>query len=378
MITVAEIKKKAERIYPEVLKSGLTGESYFPKIIRADKGLSKDFVKMSKEIAEIMASSKDRKGFGYIVQSTPTKTRLHGIQDLPYAIEFDSLIDYLRFVGRAKEYGLFIENCQLIQKQIPQLNDWLIRSPLAVIKNFSKWEGLMRVCDWFLHHFKADKFYIRELPISVHTKFIEENRAILRSLLDELIPDKLDPEENEFEKRFRLKYPQPIIRYRVLDYVGEEWKYTDIAVPLNQFAGIPLSCKAIFIVENQMNFLTFPKVENSIVIWGKGFAIEGLKKVNWLSAKDIYYWSDLDAQGFQMLSQLRSYFPQAKALLMNKEILELFGEFVVEGSSCKVQKLENLSQEEHQLFNHLSESSLRLEQERVPQMYIEEKLNALF
>lgn len=370
MITVTEIKKKAERLYPEALKSALTEEPYFPKAIRADKGLSKDFVRMSKEIAEIMAGSKDRKGFGYIVQSKPTKTRLHGIQDLPYAIEFESLMDYLKFIGREKEYKLFVESCLLIKTQIPQLNDWLIRNPLAVIRNFNKWEELLKVCDWFLHHFEEDKYYIRELPIAVHTKFIEDNRGVLRSLLDELVPDRLDPEESEFEKRFRLKYPQPIIRYRLLDNVSEEERYTDNAVPLNQFISIPLSCKTIFIVENQMNFLTFPKVENSISIWGKGFALESLKKVSWFSGKDIFYWSDLDSQGFQMLSQLRSYFPQTKAFLMDKEVLDSFSEFVVKGTPCKVQSLNNLTSEEHQLFEYLAGNNIRLEQERIPQMYV--------
>jgi hypothetical protein len=374
MITVAEIKKKADRLYPEVLKSGLLGESFFPKAIRADKGLSKDFVRMSKEIAEVMAGSKDRKGFGYIVQSKPTKTRLHGIQDLPNAIEFESLMDYLKFIGREKEYKLFVENCLLIQTQIPQLNDWLIRNPLAVIRNFNKWEELLKVCDWFLHHFEEDKYYIRELPIAVHTKFIEENKGVLMSLLDKLIPDRLDPEESEFERRFRLKYPQPVIRYRLLDYVSEEGRYTDIAVPLDQFVNIPLSCQIIFIVENQMNFLTFPKVENSISIWGKGFALESLKEVSWFSGKDIFYWSDLDAQGFQMLSQLRCYFPQTRALLMDKEVLSLYWEFVVEGTPCKVQSLVNLSMEEEQVFNYLSAYNLRLEQERIPQVYVEEKI----
>ena len=58
--------------------------------------------------------------------------------------------------------------------------------------------------------FEPNKFYIRELPIDVHTKFIEENKPILKSLPHVLIPDRIDANESVFEKRFYLKYAQPI------------------------------------------------------------------------------------------------------------------------------------------------------------------------
>ncbi len=379
MITVAEIKKKAERIYPEVLKCGLTGEVYFPKIIRANKILSRDFAKMSQEIAHVMADSKDRKGFGYIIISETVNTRHHGIQDIPKDIIFETLIDYLKFIGKVKEYEQFIESCHHIQNSIPQLNSWLIRNSLLVISNTGKWKDLLKVCDWFLHRFEPNKFYIRELPIAVHTKFIEENKGVLRSLLDELIPEKLNAQVFDFEKRFYLKYSQPIIRFRILDVnVGTMIQYNDIGVPLDQFMNAPVNCEKVIIIENQMNFLTFPKTRNAIAIWGKGFAIENFKQVSWLNEKEIYYWSDLDAQGFQMLSQLRAYFPQTTSILMNKEVLELHKEFAVVGTPCRIGRLNYLSVEEYDLFDFLLANTIRLEQERIPQQFINDKVDILF
>lgn len=38
----------------------------------------------------------------------------------------------------------------------------------------------------------------------------------------------------------------------------------------------------------------------------------------------LYYWGDLDAQGFEILSQFRGYFPQAQSLLMDSETFNRF------------------------------------------------------
>jgi hypothetical protein len=376
MITVAEIRKKADRMYPQFLKATLLGEQFFPSVVRSDKSLSGDFVEMSKELAALISSSKDRKGFGYLVQSRPIKTRNHGVQDIPESIVFEDQYNYLKFIGKEKEFELFLEKSKLIKNTIPQLSFWMERNPLSVINNHHQWEDLLKVCDWFIHHFEPNRFYIRELPIAIHTKFIEDNKSILRNLLDVLIPETLDENESLFEKRFRLKYVQPDIRFRILKPLDGN-AYSDLSVPLNEFINRPITCKRIFIVENKMNFLTFPEIPESLAIWGKGFAIESLKGATWLNEKEIYYWSDLDVQGFQMLSQIRSYFAHTKSFLMDEDLLEKFSEFVVAGTSTKVENLENLSESESILFISIKSQNLRLEQERIPQWVVLQKVDKL-
>ena len=80
MITVAEIKRKADRMYPKFLKATLLGEQFFPSVLRSNKSLSDDFVDMSKELSALISGSKDRKGFGYVVRSRPIKTRTNGLR----------------------------------------------------------------------------------------------------------------------------------------------------------------------------------------------------------------------------------------------------------------------------------------------------------
>src|SRR5690606_29529041 len=125
MITINDIKKKSERKYSEVLRSILNDQSCFPLEIRSNKTLSKDFVKMRKEIADVLSGSKDRKGYGYSVISSHRKTRQHGSQDIPTEIVFDSLSDFLKFIGKEQEFHMMMEDYHYIKSHLPQLDIWL-------------------------------------------------------------------------------------------------------------------------------------------------------------------------------------------------------------------------------------------------------------
>lgn len=379
MITVEEIRIQAMGFYPQVLRAALTGEVFFPKTLRANKTLSKDFVTMSREIALVMMDSKDRKGVGYRVQSAPVKTRDHGVQNIPTQIIFETVADYLGFIGRPLEYTRFIEMAIAILSRNNLLAAWVLENPLRVLAYTGKWEELLRVCDWFLNHFRPHTFYIRELPIAVHSKFIEENQGILRMLLDTLIPEKADFSKKEFEKRYGLKFSQGQVRFRYLNPAEvSPGGYLDMAVPVDQFILTPIACRGVVVIENKMTFLTFPRMEKTIAVWGQGFAIELLKNVRWLQKKVLFYWSDLDAQGFEMLSQLRFYFPQTRSLFMDQEVMDIFGDFAVKGTRCNKGFLPRLSPQEFHLFAFLCRQNLRLEQERISQAYVQQNMHELF
>lgn len=114
-----------------------------------------------------------------------------------------------------------------------------------------------------------------------------------------------------------------------------------------------------------MNYLTFPQKPLSIAIWGQGFAIETLKNIELLDEKEIYYWSDLDVQGFQMLSQIRSYYPQNQSLMMDFNIIEKYRQYVTKGTPTKTTLLPYLTKIEKEAFDFLKLNNYRLEQERI-------------
>ncbi|KAA6340492.1 hypothetical protein EZS27_011637 [termite gut metagenome] len=356
MITVSEIKKKANTLYREYLKSIVeANQSFFPKQIRSNKKPSEDFVKMKEELNELISCSTDRKPYGYSIHYETINTQKHGLQSLPQSITFECEDNYLKFIGKEKAVALFKKNVLQITSEFPQLRHWCQNNPFSITANFEKWNDILKVCRYFTSNPNPD-LYIRQLPIEIHTKFIEENKAIIQSLLDILIYNHIqDQNERVFEKRFGLKYKPVQIRIRILDH--------DIAN--KYFSGLT----DISITENEMNFLTLPTIKNGIAIFGKGFAINALKNVNWLQTRSIFYWGDIDIHGFQILSQLKAYFPNTKSIMMNMNTYEQFKEMSVENKVANPPKLSNLDESEICMYEFLKENGRRLEQEKITYWY---------
>ena len=115
--------------------------------------------------------------------------------------------------------------------------------------------------------------------------------------------------------------------------------------------------------------LAFPIKRDSIVIWGHGFGVDIMKNVEWLKTKKIYYWGDLDAYGFQILSEIRTYFGQVESFMMDRNTFDLFYEGD-KGTETNVEKDLCLTPEENEMFRYLKENNLRLEQEKIPLEYV--------
>ncbi len=376
MITPEEIRTQAERCYKEFLISSINGEVFFPKDIRFGKvkpsETVEEFSRIDKELQSLRRKSKENIGYGYRTEFVRRNDQKIGPQQFPNRIYFDSETDYLKYIHKEKEYLAFKKEVSQITSRIPKLKDWVLQNPLKVIENLGEWNDLIKVCDYFIKNPRPN-LYIRELPIEVHTKFIEEKKPILKFLLNFLIEEHINKDNEFFEIRFNLKYSEPLIRLRILDEDISK-KYfsglTDMSITKTEFNHINLSCSRVFILENMLNFLTLPPLNNSISIFGKGFQLNLLKDARWLNDKHIIYWGDIDTHGFQILSQLRSYFPQTQSLMMDSETFNMFRDFVVQGSETSVEHLNNLTPDEDRLFKYLlSTKKNRLEQEKISQTF---------
>lgn len=393
MITVAEIKKKSENLYSEYLKSIISGEPFFPKIIRSDKSVSNDFNEMRSELAEVIEHSKDRKNFGYTITYKQVNTRKHGVQSLPEEISFQSENDFLKFLHKEREAESFKANASKILSVFPDLTDLIKKYPKKVVDNNQNWNSLLNVCLYFKQNPKPN-LYIRELPVTVHTKFIENNKGILLDLLNVVLPVESINEEftmtKEFEKRFGLKYNQSQIRVRVLDkYISDKHLsgLTDIEVTEEEFCSLQIPCEKVFVFENKtnysnlMNFLTLPQMENTIGIFGSGFSVSKLRNALWLADKEIFYWGDIDTHGFQILSQIRGYFPNTKSIMMDFDTLNTFKEDWDIGKPINTNSFPNLNSDEQELFQFVKANNIntiRLEQEKISHEYVLKALGKLY
>ena len=287
MITPTEIRQKAERKYIAFLKSILTETSFFPLEIPFRKvKAGDDYLQIKAGLERLLKEAKGTRGHGYQVTLESRQTRRYGAQSLPKQICFEMEADYLKFIKKQKEVADFRESVAQIRREMPVLNEWLIRHPRQIITHQADWADLLQVCRYFQQH-PQPRRYIRELPITVHTKFIEENKGILRQLLDAVLPaEAIHPEETHFERRFFLRYDEPLIRLRLLDPTLQT-KYnlpvSDLSTPISEFSRLGWSGQRLIIIENKITFLTLPPLEGSLALFGKGFQVELLKQVNWLA-----------------------------------------------------------------------------------------------
>ncbi|RKD15160.1 hypothetical protein BCY91_06465 [Pelobium manganitolerans] len=385
MISPAEIKNQALKWWKPLLQSYIREVLFFPKSINRigkvkSSHVTARFESLQQEIEALYRHSKNQTGSGYVVQTAGRNFRRTGTHELPDAIVFETIEDYITFTGYNKEWNVFLTNYNIIKNSIPSLHDWALQNCLWLTNKNINWNDVLKVCQYFIKT-PRPQLYLRQLPIEIHTKFIEENNALIQSLLDYLIPDQIrSVGQKRFAERYFLKYDEPLIRIRMLDIdLTCFGNFSDISIPLSDFEKLDIPARNILITENKMNFLTLPAMPSTVAVWsGGGFNVSYLKNVHWLTEKRILYWGDIDEHGFQILHQLRSYYLSTQSIMMDCKTFEYFSKFAVTGSRNKSERLSLLNNEEHNLFEKLKQiDNNRLEQEKISQRYVEEYLKSL-
>ncbi len=378
MITPAEIRLRAERQYLAFVQSWVRGETFVPLSFPAGKS-SSEFASLRAEVQRLQSNEKNAAKPGYRIEWFTQQKRALSTQTLPVRIWLDTPQDLLALIEKTDEFVIFQQDVALMRALVPQLEGWVERFPRKLIEQHAAWPGLLAVCRYFLAHPRPG-VYIRELPVSVHTKFVEQHQGILRELLDIVLPtEAITSNAPTFPQRYGLREEETLVHIR---FLGEQL-HTRYALPLNelcipcsQLAALDFSAQVCIITENKKTFLTLPALPDTIAILGGGFKVGSLAALGWLRACPIVYWGDLDAQGFQILSQLRSIFPHVISLMMDEATLATFAEFCVIGTPCRVRQLPSLTAEEYQLFLRLAQEEIRLEQERISHMYALQQVQA--
>jgi hypothetical protein len=364
MRTPLEIRKYCERRYTDVLRAIVEGKSLFPIEIRFGKSKrSTDFHALRREVTALAKS-----GLDFKIEWVEINTRRWGLQRLPARIWFDQEREFVRAIDKEQELQSFRSNLELIRAECPQLEAWLPENIKCLVNEDGSWPSILKVCRYFLRNPKPD-LYLRELPISVDTKFVENHSSTIASVLDFLLPKDSALRSTRFEERHGLRFDEPLLRLRFLD---NDWKcnrgfpVSDLSVPLTEFNRLALEGSDVFITENKINFLTLPAMKQSIGIFGGGGGVQLLANARWLHRCRLAYWGDIDAHGFFILSRLRLMFPAIRSVMMDEKTLARFRETAVKGPAVRESGPTNLTPEEEHVYKTVSATGLRLEQEKLP------------
>lgn len=375
MLSPDDIKALGLRKYPAVLRAIAAGENPFPMPIRfGQPSPGADWSVLQREITALAAAEA---ATGYVIAWEEKNTRRWGRQRLPTEVSFAAEADYLRMLGKTAEVQRFRTNLALTRHHCPELESWLASHASRVVDNASDWPDVLQVCRYFIGNPRPDR-YARELPIPVGTKFIENRRALFRSLLDFLLPAETVRQDAEhFETRFGLRYDEALIRWRVLDPAllqSLRLPASDLSAPFSQFQALPWRDLRVVIVENKMTFLTLPALNGVIAVWGGGNAATLLPDALWLNECSLYYWGDLDAHGLNILARLRRAWPGVAAVMMDEETLDRFEAYHVAAAPAPADPAGPLGEHELRLYRRLQTNNVLLEQEKISHAYALQKL----
>lgn len=384
----ADLKAQLQKLWDrgELLAGLVTGEQLFPKKLTLKTPTSAEITDRFDEVrawtAEIRTVSHCR------VEMREFRHRLFGANALPHEVWIDTMEDALAHIGKGRAVACFAGLLETTRELEPRLLPWLAKRPLRALELADEWRRLLEIVAWVEHH-PLPGVYLRQVDIpGVHSKFIETHRVVLAELLDMVLPpDAIDTAASgasQFAKRYGFREKPVRIRFRILDpqcSVLPCAQNGDITLDAGSFGRLDPNVSRVFITENEVNFLAFPEISESLVIFGSGYGFEMLNGAKWLKHCRIHYWGDIDTHGFAILDQLRSLFDNVESFLMDRATLLAFEPQWGEEEKQALRDLQRLTVEEKALFDDLRDNrirkNLRLEQEKIDFGWVESAFSIL-
>lgn len=297
--------------------------------------------------------------------------RLVGRNELPARAWVDSYAAAWALLGVSGEVADF--DRMITQATDDRLADWVRAQPTKALAVREEWPRLLATAEWIEENL-GQGLYLRQIEVpGVDTKFVERNQTVLAALLDRVLPqDRIDASvsASDFARRFGFVSKPEYIRFRFLDLASSKRSYNELSLRADELAAAPPAVARVVIVENEITYLSFPRLNDALVIFGAGFGLRRLRNQKWLANREVFYWGDIDTHGLAILNQLRATLGDVRSVLMDREtLLSCRAHWSNEPKQHKG-LLTHLTAAESDLHSELLADvhgpSVRLEQERVP------------
>lgn len=314
------------------------------------------------------------------VEEKRKQTASFGKQLMPVRVFIDTPEDAMALLGLTKKKKEFLAGLSAVESQMPSLRDWYL-TYFGQISAEDFFPMALSIARFMLEQDEREG-YLREMAIpGVDTKFLENHNFLVRTLWNAIFPENTAESSDElWEKLFVQKVPTPSICVRSLD---EHLRFAGVRklfLSQDDIADFQPPHRRIFITENKVNGYTFPDAEDSLILFGMGYGVlEMAESAPWLADKEIYYWGDLDHDGFNILSNLRKVLPEMKihSFLMDKETLLTYVDPKVKDTGNTTTIPDYLTVSEKMAWKLIHDNGWRLEQERIPHEKVEWAVESL-
>ncbi|MCE6995415.1 DUF2220 family protein [Saccharothrix sp. S26] len=297
--------------------------------------------------------------------------RVHGTeQHLPTHLLVDDIDTAARITGWHDTLATARARARILLRRNP-----LPRSPAAVLRQVIDYDEvdfdlLSRAADWFAERAVTGPpapLTPRQVPIEgLHAKWLNTRHALLRELagVDEL--HLLPPHP----PRLHLTYLDPA-------HLGSGGRRHDCAT-VGDNLPLPYPPVVIIISENKDTAVHFPPLTGGIAVEGSGRGGTTAASFTWITdAPAVFYWGDIDPDGFEILAGFRAAGIPARSLLMNRAAYQRWERYgtSVDRHGKPLQPrtpspTPHLTAEERSLYEDLCSPQWtrhrRIEQERIP------------
>lgn len=379
---LAWLRRKADRgeLYQKYLRRESLSDSIQTPVHHISRTISPDnFQELSDWIAEW---NRFKRTCPEVTIDTSRKRIANiGVFDLPNRCTLPAE-KAAALIGKTTEACRFAQAVQRTREEVPFLTEWVVEHPkwFTDAKNMAKLPSFLRVGKWMQGRDMQEEELnsLREVLIpGVDTKFLEKNMAKVRSMHQFLTGERLENRQDFLDAVGIEAYPEDgdFVKIRMPDPACRIGNLSVISVLSSELARLPLHPDAVFLIENKATFYHFPAVQNSIIIFGSGYAATGqMQGIPLLQDARLYYWSDLDRDGFRMLDYLRSRYPKLRSLFMDIEAARAGESSAVPDEGTQKVSLHHLTEPEQEAFDLLSRDGRRIEQERFPWKFAKEWL----
>lgn len=309
-----------------------------------------------------------------------------GRQQVPDRLQVTGVDDLVAITGQRAEWRGLLRRFTSLIGETPSES---VRSAAAAV--LSRWrdmseEDLARVhavVDWFLTN-PDSGLTPRAVPVEgVHGKWLESHLTLVTRLVAARRGEVANAANAETEPpRSSLEYlglvdKEPLVRLRLpkglpgwerlpeditLTWSGAASLWTDPTSPVP----VPIPVSGVLMVENLETFLALPARPGRVLLWGAGYSARKWAQLPWLVDLPVWYWGDLDADGFGILSAVRSHLPQVESVLMDEAAVRRWSHLATEDAHPDRKNLAHLTASEDAARDLLvSLGNLRIEQERI-------------
>lgn len=370
-----------ERYYKTYLKRVIEDLPFKVIELRGGKNRPESTIKLAKDIEEFQKfekrSEQDR---GWSIKWEDWNSKKLGKQKWPSSISIETEDDYLYLTKKEAEVHQFKKQLNELIGWRKEIRSFLLMRPNTVLEYQKIWTDLCYVADYLLQN-DVRNYYIRSIPLPVHTKFIENNKAFIYSLLKHFSPERYSDESIRFEAALGLREKQHVYTMRWLDdSLAEKYMHGHEVFGLSTIGlkAVQWEIQEIWLVENETNLYLLPKRKGSLVLFSKGHAVTQLFNIPLFTQAKLVYWGDLDEHGFIMLNSFRKNYGHANSIFMDKLTVEQNSDQMLkQPERYKTDQLDFLTDAEIEAFMLLKQSNGRIEQETLNQEFMSKKLSEL-